>query len=132
MVKGKHNLVHAFSIVRLHKVTRGLSPVMREYVSLKWRMGIETEWKHFHRPLHRITNIELRVANDQDYDEYTIHSLVNAPNVDLHNEDLVHMAVYTTMTCYYDHLNLQYIQQYVRRGRALSLRERYLKERKGY
>lgn len=132
MVKGEKNVVNAFSLIRLHKVTRGLSPVTREYQSLKRRLELETEWKHLHRPLHRITNIEMCVANDKDYDEYVLHSLAEAPDVDWHNEERVHMAVYTTTTCYYDHLNLQYIQQYVRRGRALSLCERYLKERKGY
>ena len=131
MVKGKKNVVNAFSLIRLHKATRGVSPVTREYQSLKRRLEIETEWKHLHRPLHRINNIELRVANDKDYDEYILHSLADAPDVDWHNEELVHIAGYTTTTCYYDHLNLQYIQRYVRRGRALSLRERYLKERKG-
>ena len=69
MVKGKKNVVNAFSLIRLHKATRGVSPVTREYQSLKRRLEIETEWKHLHRPLHRINNIELRVANDKDYDE---------------------------------------------------------------
>lgn len=132
MVKGKLNVANAVGLVNLHKVTREVSPAMRQAWSLKRRIEIKTQWKPFHRPLQRVTNIELRVVNDEDYDTYTLHTLADVPNVDLHNEELVHMAVYTTTTCYFDHRNLQYLQLYVRRGRALSLRERYLKERKGY
>ena len=107
MVKEKQNVVNAFSLIRLHNATRGVSSITREYQSLKRRLELETQWKHLRRPLQRITNIELRVANDTDYDEYTINSLADAPDVNWHNEELVHN-----------------IQRYVRRGRAVSLRER--------